>query len=60
MTRDALIALLQEQHGLDIVDDGGCEGEYLSRYLCDCGEEFDVRPEWATHVADLLLLGFAT
>jgi hypothetical protein len=53
MTRDVLIKLIAQEHeALEPVDDFGWE--------CGCGAEIHSWGDWAEHVADLILLGFAT
>lgn len=52
MTRDALIKLLADEHGCFYDDDGAL-------YSCSCGADFGRHAQWAEHVADRILLGFA-
>lgn len=52
MTRDLLIRLLDDEHDVYYNDDYGL-------YCCSCREDFGRHVQWAEHVADLILLGFA-
>lgn len=52
MNRDMLIKLLNDEHRLDFDSRAG--------WFCNCDKEFDHSTEWAEHVADLIMLGFAT
>lgn len=52
VTRDLLIRLLDDEHDVYYNDDYGL-------YCCSCREDFGRHVQWAEHVADLILLGFA-
>jgi hypothetical protein len=55
MTRDLLIKLLEQHQNerLTEIDD-------VDLFWCDaCEKEYETYAEWAEHVADLILLGFA-
>jgi hypothetical protein len=55
VTRDMLIKLLGDDH-----EPSGPYAPADSTMLrCGCGTWFDDHQEWAEHVADLILLGFA-
>ncbi len=53
MTRDMLLNLLCGEHGVTYDDDAAI-------FWCDCDKSFNDYREWAEHVTDLIMLGFAT
>lgn len=53
MTRDMLLNLLRDQHALVYDDDA-------AMFWCSCEKWFGDYCEWAEHVTDLIVLGFAT
>lgn len=53
MTRDMLLNLLCGEHGLAYDEDAAI-------FRCDCDKPFNDYREWAEHVTDLILPGFAT